>query len=133
MRDVDHLNEVVGAIGEKEGRMDGLLAAAGIQQETSALEYEVEDARRMMDVNVTGVFMTAQAVARTMVKLEGKDGGKVNGGRGGSMAFVASMSGTVANRVSRSFLPGAVLAVFVKDALADWTVLGFDLSRIQCE
>lgn len=92
VRDVDGLNKVVEDIASVEGRMDGLVAAAGIQQETSALEYKAEDANRMFEVNVTGVFMTAQAVAKQMIKF----------GNGGSMVFIASMSGTVANRVSLS-------------------------------
>ena len=86
--DVDHLNKVVEGIAAQDGRLDGLIAAAGIQQETSALEYTAEDCNRMLNVNVTGVFMTAQAVARQMIKL----------GTGGSIALIASMSGTVANK-----------------------------------
>jgi len=90
VRDVMQLNEVVKGISDKEGRMDGLLAAAGIQQETTALDYTAKDANTMFEINITGVFMTAQAVAKEMIRWE----------RGGSMAFVASMSGHVANRVS---------------------------------
>lgn len=44
----------------------------------------------MFEVNITGVFMTAQAVAKQMIKF----------GNGGSIVMIASMSGTVANRVS---------------------------------
>jgi short-subunit dehydrogenase len=73
--------------------MDGLIAAAGIQQETPALEYSAKDSDYMMSINVTGVFMTAQAVARQMVKF----------GNGGSIVLIASMSGTVANRVCFPF------------------------------
>lgn len=88
VRDQAALNDIVGAIADKEGRIDGLIAAAGIQQETSALEYTREDADKMLGVNVTGVFMTAQAVARQMIKRKQK----------GSLVLIASMSGTVANR-----------------------------------
>lgn len=69
--------------------MDGLVAAAGIQQETPALEYSAKDSNTMFEVNVTGVFMTAQAVAKQMIRF----------GNGGSIAMIASMSGTIANRV----------------------------------
>lgn len=69
--------------------MDGLIAAAGIQQETAAIEYSQKDANTMFEVNVTGVFMTAQAVAKEMIRW----------GNGGSIALIASMSGTVANKV----------------------------------
>ncbi|TDZ46022.1 D-arabinitol 2-dehydrogenase [Colletotrichum trifolii] len=88
VRDVDALNETVEGIAAKHGRLDGLIAAAGIQQETPALDYKAADVDRMMGVNVTGVFMTAQAVARQMVKLKS----------GGSIVLIGSMSGTVANR-----------------------------------
>lgn len=45
----------------------------------------------MFEINVTGVFMTAQAVARHMIA----------SGKGGSIVLIGSMSGSVANRVSR--------------------------------
>ena len=72
-----------------------LIAAAGIQQETAALDYTQADANMMFEVNVTGVFMTAQAVAKEMIRW----------GNGGSIAMIASMSGSVANRVSHYISP----------------------------
>ncbi len=88
VRDVPSLNRSIEDIADTHGRIDGLIAAAGIQQETPALEYTAEDADKMLGVNVTGVFMTAQAVARQMIRLK----------QAGSMVLIASMSGTVANR-----------------------------------
>ncbi|KAI1115734.1 NAD(P)-binding protein [Nemania sp. NC0429] len=85
---VEKLNSVVEGIAQQHGRVDGLIAAAGIQQETSALDYTADDANRMLEVNVTGVLMTAQAVARAMTRLEST----------GSLVLIASMSGTIANR-----------------------------------
>lgn len=89
VRDTELLNSVVESIANDEGRMDGLVAAAGIQQETPALEYTAKDSNTMFEVNVTGVFMTSQAVAKQMIRF----------GSGGSIVMIASMSGTVANRV----------------------------------
>jgi NADP-dependent 3-hydroxy acid dehydrogenase YdfG len=89
VRDQPKLNEIVAAIADKHGHIDGLIAAAGIQQETPALDYSVEDSDKMLGVNVTGVFMTAQAVARQIYRLKQK---------GGSLVLIGSMSGTVANR-----------------------------------
>lgn len=94
VRDTELLNSVIETIANEEGRMDGLVAAAGIQQETPALEYSAKDSNTMFEVNVTGVFMTSQAVAKQMIRF----------GNGGSIAMIASMSGTVANRV-RSHSP----------------------------
>lgn len=45
VRDVDLLKQVVDGIAEREGGIDGLIAAAGIQQETPAIEYKAEDAK----------------------------------------------------------------------------------------
>ncbi|PGH12482.1 hypothetical protein AJ79_04226 [Helicocarpus griseus UAMH5409] len=88
VRDTEGLNEVIKEIADYEGRLDGLVAAAGIQQETPALEYTAKDANMMFEINITGVFMTSQAVAKQMIRF----------GNGGSIVMIASMSGTVANR-----------------------------------
>ena len=90
VRDVEQLNAIIEEIATNHGRLDGLIAAAGIQQETPALEYTAKDSDMMMSINVTGCFMTAQAAAKQMVRF----------GNGGSIVMIASMSGTVANRVS---------------------------------
>jgi NAD(P)-dependent dehydrogenase (short-subunit alcohol dehydrogenase family) len=90
---VEQLNAIVEEIANKHGRLDGLIAAAGIQQETPALEYTAKDVDMMMSVNLTGCFMTAQAAAKQMVRF----------GNGGSIVMIASMSGTIANRVG--YLP----------------------------
>jgi NAD(P)-dependent dehydrogenase (short-subunit alcohol dehydrogenase family) len=89
VRDNAGLNKTVKEIADAEGRMDGLIAAAGIQKETPALEYTQEDANHMFSVNITGVFMTAQAVARQMIRFK----------KGGSIVLIGSMSAHVANRV----------------------------------
>lgn len=92
MRNVPELNETVREISSRQRKLDGLIAAAGIQQETPALDYTAVDSNTMLEVNVTGVFMAAQAVAKEMIRW----------GNGGSIAMIASMSGTIANRVSPS-------------------------------
>ena len=45
------LNDVVKNISDTQGKLDGLIAAAGIQQETSALEYTAKDANTMFEVS----------------------------------------------------------------------------------
>ena len=88
VREDDQLNRVFDEIGDKHQRLDGVLAAAGVQQVTPALEYKVEDIRRMMDINYMGVFLTARNAARVMNKYKIR----------GRIALVGSISGFVANK-----------------------------------
>ncbi|KAF9878148.1 hypothetical protein CkaCkLH20_04186 [Colletotrichum karsti] len=85
--DTDGLDEVISGIALKNERLDGVIAAAGINQITPAIDYTVEDINKMMAVNYTGVFMTAQSAARQMIKYKCH----------GSICLIASMSGFVAN------------------------------------
>lgn len=103
VRDNISLNATVEKIADENGRLDGLIACAGIQQETSALDYTMEDADKMFAVNITGVFMTAQAVARQMRRLD----------KPGSLVLIGSMSGSIANKGLICpwvffFLPGTI-------------------------
>lgn len=52
VRDVPQLNEIVRSISDSQGKLDGLIAAAGIQQETPALEYSAKDANTMFEVGL---------------------------------------------------------------------------------
>ncbi|KAK8927595.1 D-arabinitol 2-dehydrogenase (ribulose-forming) [Metarhizium anisopliae] len=88
VRDVALLNKIMENIANQSNRLDGLIAAAGINHETQALEHSADVANRIMSINVTGVFMTAQAAARQMVRLK----------QPGSICLIASMSGTIANK-----------------------------------
>lgn len=71
----------------------------------------------MFEVNITGAFMTAQAVAKQMIKF----------GNGGSIVMIASMSGSIANRVSIR----SINSCLFYPLLHILTPSGFDMSRIQ--
>ncbi|KAI4858567.1 NAD(P)-binding protein [Hypoxylon rubiginosum] len=86
--DTRDLDKTITEIADDNGRLDGVVAAAGIQQVTPAVEYEPEDTARMLAVNFTGVLMTATASARQMMKYRCR----------GSICLIASMSGSVANK-----------------------------------
>ncbi len=49
------------------GRLDILVANAGILEAGDVTELSAEDFRRVIDVNLTGYFLSAQAAARVMV------------------------------------------------------------------
>ncbi|KAF4431427.1 hypothetical protein F53441_13903 [Fusarium austroafricanum] len=88
VRDVPDLNRIFEDIANGAGRLDGLIAAAGINHETPAIDYSMEETERMMSINFTGAFMTAQAAARQMIRLK----------QPGSILMIASMSATIANK-----------------------------------
>ncbi|KAF5353000.1 hypothetical protein D9758_007954 [Tetrapyrgos nigripes] len=89
--DVTDQNAIWGAgekIGDKEGRMDFCVAAAGIlKAHTPCLGYPEKQFRDVMNVNVNGVFFTAQAAGRQMERF----------GTPGSIVLIASMSGSITN------------------------------------
>ncbi|KAI1497255.1 D-arabinitol 2-dehydrogenase [Biscogniauxia marginata] len=88
VQDTVQLDEIITAIADESQRLDGVIAAAGIQQVTPAAEYEEADVARMMAINYTGVLMTAKAAANQMFKYRCH----------GSICLIASMSGSVANK-----------------------------------
>jgi NAD(P)-dependent dehydrogenase (short-subunit alcohol dehydrogenase family) len=69
----------------------GLISCAGIQQMIDAMDYPSDGFRRILEVNVTGSFLVAKRAARIL-----RDQGTP-----GSIVFIASMSGQIANRVSQ--------------------------------
>lgn len=87
----EEMNEAMQYI-EKDsstGTVDVCVANAGIMQSYPAMDYPVDEFRKVMEVNTIGVFITAQAAARVM---------RGNPNVTGSIILTASMSGTVVNR-----------------------------------
>ncbi|KAI1841787.1 hypothetical protein JX265_007109 [Neoarthrinium moseri] len=66
----------------------GLVTCAGVSDNGPATEFPAESFRRLLDINVTGTFLVAQAVAKEVLK----------SGVTASMVFIASMSGYVSNK-----------------------------------
>ncbi len=75
------------------GGIDIAVCNAGIITVTPMLDMPLEEFQRLQNTNVTGVFLTAQAAAKAMVKQ----------GQGGVIINTASMSGT--SSTSRSRFP----------------------------
>lgn len=85
------IDEIAAEAGARGEPLWGCIACAGIQQQTPALQYPAADFDRMMRVNVTGVFNTCRHTARILQEAR----------RPGSIVMIASISGNIANRVSR--------------------------------
>jgi NAD(P)-dependent dehydrogenase (short-subunit alcohol dehydrogenase family) len=75
--DADDVGRLVEAASAALGRIDVLINNAGIAEKTWFLELEVDRWDRMIAVNLRGMFLVAQAVARRMVA-DGSGGSIVN-------------------------------------------------------
>ncbi|KAG5639592.1 hypothetical protein H0H81_010794 [Sphagnurus paluster] len=80
----------VAEIGDKEGRMDVCIAAAGVARSTKAIDCLQEDFKEVIDINTNGVLYTAQAAGRQMARF----------GKPGSIILIASIAGSVSIKVS---------------------------------
>ena len=67
---------------EQYGRLDIAVANAGIGRGASVLEMSLEDWQLQLDINLTGVFLTVQAVGQQMVRL----------GNGGRIVCISSLA-----------------------------------------
>lgn len=103
--DVTDEDAVLAAVAEAErrlGPLDVLVNNAGIAERASFLDMESGAWRRVIDVNLTGVFFLSQAVARRMVE-RGASGAIVNVA---SVAGLTAMSGRVAYVASKHGVVG---------------------------
>lgn len=83
--DATEVETALDRFGAATGRTapDGLVANAGIVRFGPLLELDEDDWRAVVDVNLTGTFVTARAVARRLV----------DAGQPGSIVTVTSMNG----------------------------------------
>ncbi|KAF9225981.1 NAD(P)-binding protein [Gyrodon lividus] len=105
------------------GSVDILLCFAGVVSCTHALKVSLDEWKRTLDINTTGSWICAQAVAREMVKQQ----------TGGSIVFTASISAHSVNfpqpQVSYNVSKGALLQL--KNSLAaEWSRYGIRVNSI---
>ncbi len=84
--DPAQVDEMIATVTEKLGGLDVAFCNAGICMNVPAEEMTSEQFRRVVDINLTGVFLTAQAAGKVMLK-QGY----------GSIINTASMSGHIVN------------------------------------
>ncbi len=87
------ITETIVGIAKKHGRLDVSVAAAGVLGVASGqhcTEYSESEWRKVIDINLTGVFFTSSAAAQGMLETKTPSG---------SIIMIASMSGSITNRV----------------------------------
>lgn len=79
---------VIADIASQRNRLDGLIAAAGVNHVAGAMDHSPKQVEDVIRINYTGVFRSAVSAAKIMMDRKCK----------GSILLVASMSGIVANK-----------------------------------
>ncbi|KAI1387565.1 NAD(P)-binding protein [Hypoxylon trugodes] len=118
------VNAVVAEVGD--GRLDILVANAGIAENIPALEYPEDNFRSMFDVNVNGAFWTAQAAARVFERQYKAAEGEPHRA---SIIFTASVSATLVNIPQKQAAYNASKAALVhlgKSLAVEWV----DFARV---
>ncbi|KAI0009389.1 NAD(P)-binding protein [Xylariaceae sp. FL0662B] len=109
------------------GRLDIVVANAGIAGHIPAKYYPEDKFREMFDVNVNGAFWAAQAAARVFEKQMKTDGEPFRG----SIIFTGSVSATLVNRPQSQAAYNASKAALVhlgKSLAVEWV----DFARVNC-
>ncbi|HIZ45124.1 MAG TPA: SDR family oxidoreductase [Firmicutes bacterium] len=82
----EEVNTMINEIMDRFDRLDAAFCNAGICRNIPAEDMSPEDWKQVIDINLTGVFLTAQAAGRVMIRQGG-----------GSIINTASMSAHIVN------------------------------------
>ena len=103
------------------GAPDRLVACAGVGASGLLLEQSPEDWRRVLDVNLTGTWLTLRAVAGAMI----------DAGTGGTIVAVSSISGTLSDRNMGAYcVSKAGIDMLVRIAASEWGGHGIRVNAV---
>jgi NAD(P)-dependent dehydrogenase (short-subunit alcohol dehydrogenase family) len=120
--EVANLDEALLRTEAELGPLTLAVNSAGIANAAPAEEMPVAQFRTVLEVNVTGVFLSAQAEGRALLR---------NGG--GAMVNIASMSGTIVNRglLQAHYNASKAAVVHMSKSLAmEWAARGIRVNSI---
>ncbi|KAL1617935.1 hypothetical protein SLS54_007468 [Diplodia seriata] len=121
--DPESINAAVKETAEELGSVDILACYAGVVGCTHALDMSLDEWRRVMDINSTGAFLCAQAVAKQIVEQKTK----------GSIVLIASISAHHVNfpQPQVAYNVSKASVVHLKNCLAaEWAGYGIRVNTI---
>jgi NAD(P)-dependent dehydrogenase (short-subunit alcohol dehydrogenase family) len=124
VRDPDQVQHVVGQAVEELGGVDVLVNNAGTVWGASPEEMPLEGWQKVIDVNLTGVFLFSQAAGRVMIE---RGGGVIV-----NIASVAGLQGgppDIMNTIVYNASKGGVIA-FTRDLACKWAQHGIRVNSI---
>jgi NAD(P)-dependent dehydrogenase (short-subunit alcohol dehydrogenase family) len=126
--DVQDEPSVVAAFAAAEqdlGPVDTVIANAGMNHEGMAADIDVADFRQVLDINLTGVFLTAREGARRMIAAGSKDSGK------GRIVLIASIGAhTPLPGLSAYCASKAGVAMLGKTLAREWANRGVNVNVV---
>jgi NAD(P)-dependent dehydrogenase (short-subunit alcohol dehydrogenase family) len=112
--DISDPDAVTGALEltlDRVGVPDRLVACAAVGASGMLIAQDPVEWKRVIDVNLTGTWLTMRAVAQSMI----------DSGSGGSMVAVSSISGTVADRDMGAYcVSKAGVDMLIRVAAGEW-------------
>jgi gluconate 5-dehydrogenase len=124
VRDQEQVLAVVDRVRADFGRIDILVNNAGTSWGAPAEDYPLEGWQKVIDVNLTGVFLFAQAVGRVMIE---QQAGKIV-----NIASVAAFGGAppeLMNSVAYNASKAGVVG-FTRDLATKWARHGINVNAI---
>ena len=122
--DISDPDSVIAAMAQTVGTVGvpgRIVACAGIGASGMLLDQSPQDWRRVLDVNLTGTWLTIREGARAMV----------DAGIPGSIVAVSSISGTLADRNMGAYcVSKAGIDMLVRVAAAEWGVHGIRVNAV---
>ena len=120
--DAEDVGQMMDTFIKEDGSIDFAINNAGIANTYAAEEISSKDFKKVVDINLNGVFLTAQAAARQMIK-EGKAGSIVN--TASMSAHIINTPQTIANYCASK---GGVL-LLTKALAVEWAKYNI---RVNC-
>jgi NAD(P)-dependent dehydrogenase (short-subunit alcohol dehydrogenase family) len=128
VKNPDSIQEMVEATLSQFGRIDVLINNAGISWGTPVEEMRLEDWNKVIETNLTGTFLCAQAVGKVMIRQgsAGNSAGKII-----NIASVAGLGGAPAELPAIGYhaSKGGVIS-FTKDLACKWASHNIQVNAI---